>query len=440
MGDLSLFILLLLAVALFLQIDFIFYVAYVCLGIFAWSQLVVPRLANKLILKRTFYARAFLGETIDVRLEIENDGWLPIPWVQIVESIPAQLRAGDSVKRVFSIRGKKSKTFDYQVRAMRRGYYKLGPLLTTTGDLFGFSEKSAAYSAEYLTVYPRIISLSRLGFQSRLPFGTLQSNQQLFEDPARPVGVRGYRSGDSLHHINWKVSARNENLLVRTFQPAISLESIILLNLNSAEYSVHDRYDGPEWAIVVSASLAAHLANQRQPVGLATNGLDPLKSKRGEFRRAPRFDDESGRLIMPAEDEQAEKDRTGNELTSRTEHMIIPPRSGRPQLMKILERLARIEATKKTPFPDFLQRACLNISWGITILVVSPSGTELILHALHQLVVGGYNPVLILIEPDIEFSRVREQARQLGFQAFQVAAIRDLDKWRNTTLPYFQAA
>jgi uncharacterized protein (DUF58 family) len=439
MGDLSLFILLLLAVAFFLQIDFIFYVAYVCLGIFAWSQLVVPRLASKLILRRTFYARAFLGEKVAVRLEIQNSGWLPIPWVQVVESIPVQLRAGDSVKRVFSIGGKKSISFDYHVRAMRRGYYKLGPLLTTTGDLFGFQEKIVAYSAEYLTVYPRIISLSRLGFQSRLPFGTLQSNQQLFEDPARPAGVRSYRSGDSLRHINWKVSARNENLLVKTFQPAISLESLILLNLNKAEYSAHNRYDGPEWAIVVSASLAAHLSNQRQPVGLATNGLDPLELKSEESTPTPHFDDESGRLLMPADGGQAEEDMAGNGKKTRLEHTIIPPRSGREQLMKILERLARIEAAKKMPFPDFLPQACLNVGWGTTILAVTPSGGEYTLHALHRLVVGGYNPVLILVEPNIEFSRIREQARHLGFQAYHVAATRDLDKWRTTKFPYFRA-
>src|SRR5690606_19628201 len=176
-----------------------------------------------------------------------------------------------------SLRGRESREFHYAVQAIRRGYYRLGPLTVRTGDLFGWSELRAQAPASYLTVYPRITPLARLGLPSRLPYGAIGSQRRLFEDPARPVGVREYHRGDSLRLINWKVSAHGDNLVVKTLQPAISLDTHILLNLNRDDFSAKTRYSAPEWAIEIAASLAAHLVEQQQAVGLATNGRDLLQ-------------------------------------------------------------------------------------------------------------------------------------------------------------------
>src|SRR5690606_29119085 len=140
-----------------------------------------------------------------------------------------------------------------------------GPLRLTSGDLFGLATpRTGTLPPSYLTVYPRIIPLVQLGLTSRLPFGTVGSKQRLFEDPARPLGTREFRSGDSLRQMNWKASAHTQKMLVRTFEPAISLETHVLLNLHSADYERRDRHYLVEWAIVIASSLAAHLTNQRQ--------------------------------------------------------------------------------------------------------------------------------------------------------------------------------
>jgi hypothetical protein len=49
---------------------------------------------------------------------------------------------------------------------------------------------------------------------------------------------------------------------------------------------------------------------------------------------------------------------------------------------------------------------------------------------MHRLVRNGFNPVLITIEPDNNFSLVRERARRLGFPAFNIVSEPDLDAWR----------
>jgi uncharacterized protein (DUF58 family) len=430
MSELPLLILVLLLFAFLLRIDFIYYIAYVCIGVYAWSQWVTPRTLRRLKLHRSFAGNAFLGERVTVRLLFTNSSRLPIPWVQFVESVPVVLRIGQPARQALTFRGRETKTITYEVQAMRRGYYRLGPMLLTMGDVFGFMETGTRLPADYLTVYPRIIPLHQLGLSSRLPFGTLASRKRLFEDPARPAGVRDFRSGDSLRHINWKVSAHKESLLVKTFQPAISLATMILLNLNAAEYSPRNRYDGPEWSIIVAASLAAHLVGQRQPVGLAANGIDPLHRFRpGPARPAGEmqglaFDEESGRLVMPPGFE------AGSEPAASPLSAPIPPKNGREHLMKVLELLARIETAESHSFQRWAPSACLNLSWGITILAVTPTGDEETCALLHRLVRSGYNPVLLMTEPTASFGPIRERGRRLGFSAYHIAEERDLNQWR----------
>ncbi|VAW31881.1 hypothetical protein MNBD_CHLOROFLEXI01-5284, partial [hydrothermal vent metagenome] len=251
--------------------------------------------------------------------------------------------------------------------------------------------------------------------------GTVASHQRLFEDPARPMGIREFRSGDSMRQINWKASAHSSayarQLMVKTFQPAISLETAVLLNLHIPDYQAHSRLDVTEWAIEVAASLAAHLVNQRQGVGLICNGIDPLASG------SHSFDEVTGRLLRP---KASEIHAQPNSFMSPA----IPPRNGRPHLMKILERLARIEAEETVSFTDWASTACLHLTWGVTILAITPSGGEAVCQSLHRLVRAGFNPILITVEPDHNFGLIRQRARRLGFAAYNVAQPSDLDRWQ----------
>ncbi len=408
----------LLAIAFLLRINFIFYIIYVVVGLYLLSRILTPRILRQLRVSRIYNDHAFLGETVPVKIIWENLSRLPLPWLEFSESIPPTLRLQHSLRQAFSLQGHQQTSYEYVVQAGRRGYYRLGPLQLTTGDLFGFTpRKTGSLAPNYLTVYPQIIPLARLGLPSRLPFGTLASQQRLFEDPARPGGVRAYRSGDSPRRINWKVSAHTGDLLVKTFEPAISLETAVLINLHTEDYQRRDRSYYTELAITVAASLAAHLVDQRQPVGLITNGIDPFQS--GEADETLQFDDESGRLQL---------DETKH--TALSLPIPLPARNGRTHLMKILEQLARIESGKTVPLEQWLTSATLNLSWGVTIFVVTARGEEKICHAMHRLVKAGYNPFLFVVEPDYNFSQVRERARRLGFRAFNMTTVNDLELWQ----------
>jgi uncharacterized protein (DUF58 family) len=288
----------------------------------------------------------------------------------------------------------------YELDCRRRGYYPIGPLDLTGGDLFGFAEASSQKpTIDYLTVYPEIIPLTQLGLPSKSPFGTIRSQHRIFEDPARVTGVRSYRAGDSLRRIHWKASAREDGLLVKKYEPAISLHTAIFLNLNRLEYDGKQQFDAPEWAIVVAASIASHLVERRQAVGLTTNGREPAA---GEC-------DGNGHGVAP---------------------LSLPPRPGRLHLMKVLELLARVEPQDAEPYCDWILQASLPLSWGDTVIALTPVGDEATCSALHQLCRRGFNVVLVVVQAQSRFGIVRERSRRLGFTAHQVARTQDLGMWR----------
>ncbi len=243
---------------------------------------------------------AFVGEKLPVHLEITNRSWLPFPWLMVEERVPLDLKDSLEYRNVLAVGSRAVVDHTYTLYCKRRGYYAVGPMSLSTGDLFGFADAQwIEDQPAYVTVYPQVVPLHQLGLPSRSPFGVLPSRQRLFEDPNRMTGVREYMSGDSQRRIHWKASAHEDTLLVKKFQPAIALNVSIVLDLNSLNYPISSAIGSSEWGIIVAASLASYVAGQRQPVGLdhersrRTHGRDdhahPLPARAG-----PSHDDSHG--------------------------------------------------------------------------------------------------------------------------------------------------
>ncbi len=394
MSDIPLLLLGLLAIAVLLRVDFVFYIVYVLAGSYLLARAWTGRNLSRLQIRRRFTDHIFLGETSEVQIEIRNMSWWPVPWLRIEETPPLSLAADAAIHRVIALRPKEQASLRYDLVGRQRGYYEIGPALLGTGDLFGFAEAQGRVEAlDHLTVYPRVIPLVHVDLTSRAPHGTLRSQQPIFADPTRVMGKRDYQRGDSLHSIDWKSSARVNALQVKKYEPAVSLSSVLFLDLNAAAYTPQQRFTASEWAVVVAASLANYLTNQRQAVGVGCNGVDPLSG-----------------------------------MTRWT----IPPRPGRVHLMKLLEWLARVQTADTTPLADWLPAAALDLSWGTTVIAISPTGDEGICRSLHRLQRAGLNPVLVVIEPHGQFGMIRERARRLGVAAHLVAGENDLKRWGST--------
>src|SRR5690349_24250935 len=81
----------LLLIAAFMRGDFALTLIYLVVGALVaglwWSRRALARVQTV----RRFQTHAFLGEKIKVNLHIQNNSWLPIPWLELHETLPVAL-------------------------------------------------------------------------------------------------------------------------------------------------------------------------------------------------------------------------------------------------------------------------------------------------------------------------------------------------------------
>jgi uncharacterized protein (DUF58 family) len=388
---LPLFVVLLL-IAAFLRGDFALTLIYLVAGALAagtwWSR----RALVQVEAKRRFPTHAFLGEQVRIHLSVKNKGWLPVPWLELRETLPVDLAGPHSFQTVTNLGPHAEAQFEYALQARKRGYYPVGPLAFSTGDILGLRDSLLAQSpAEALVVYPRIIAIPTLEIPSQSPQGTLRHSLPLFEDPTRVFGKRGYTSGDSLRRIDWKSSATSGRLQVKLFEPSIALETCVILNLNAEDYYYRSRIDSTELAIVIAASVSNWIVEKKQMVGLLVNGRDLL--------------------------------------TADGKPQTIPPRKGKRHLMRVLESLARAQMTDHGPLGPLIQQQRYQLPWGTTLIVITGSASEEVLDELYQARRSGQNAVLILAGRDATESAVHQRAGVFGIPVLAIATERDLNLW-----------
>ncbi|HEX9374276.1 MAG TPA: hypothetical protein VF897_24895, partial [Roseiflexaceae bacterium] len=195
MNDLFWLILLLFVVAAALRSELFFYLLYVLVGLQVLARFWLRRGASQLTWRRRAPAAAFPGERATVEVEVVNGGLLPIPWMTLTESVPPALHNPPTIREVLSLGAGERHVLTYTVAGQRRGYYRLGPLAISTGDVLGLDERTlGGRGQDALTIYPPTLPLAELGLPAALPYGTLATAQRLFSDPARPSGVRPYQA------------------------------------------------------------------------------------------------------------------------------------------------------------------------------------------------------------------------------------------------------
>ena len=296
--------------------------------------------------------RAFPGENIELKLRLANRKLLPLPWIQVNDEIPVALTSDQehppSERRGFVLLNKAAALLWYtavswkqSLSCGKRGYYELGPITLTSGDIFGFYPRSVSLPLiDRVIVYPKIYPINRLGIPSMQPVGDITAERRIFEDPVRVIGVRDYNPDDSPRRIHWKASARHQSLQVKVFEPTISLKAAVFLAVDSFQHDSPDKEADFELAISAAASAASHLIEQRSTVGLFVN----------------------------------------SRLADSGQAVAMLPGGSTNHLVEILEALAKVTAKASDPFEEFLQLERMKLPWGTTLVFIlskpSPSLVE----------------------------------------------------------------
>ncbi len=320
--------------------------------------------------------RVFPGESIELKLRVANRKLLPLPWLQVDDEIPYGL--DDSLALTPGNRpgcgllGKSAALLWYtavswrhQLNCQKRGYYELGPIRLSSGDIFGFYPRSVTEPLiDHIIVYPRIYQIAELSIPSLHPLGETVAERRIFEDPTRVIGVRDYTPHDSLRHIHWKATARQQSLQVKVFEPTTTLKVALFLAVDSFGNGQRSESEF-ELGVSTAASVASYAIEQDSSVGLFVN------TQQADTKQSVR----------------------------------IAPGSGTTQLVTLLEALAKVTVMPTEPFDRFLEDERRNLPWGTSLVITLGKLSESVAGLLSSIEESGYKLIVLQIgEPGTDYS------------------------------------
>jgi uncharacterized protein (DUF58 family) len=234
----------LLLLGLAFRLGLLVYAMYVLLGVLLASRVFSKRWIESLQVERRCSGAALeQGEQVEVTLIMRSQH--RVPWILVEDSLPLEaltpvlprVRAIGPRMHLLNFTASEKKVIRYRVEFLMRGFYQIGPLLMETGDLFGLHRRyRIATAPEYVTVYPKVVTVEEYELASRRPVGEVKMTHRLFEDPTRISGVRPYQQGDAMNRIHWKASARTGQLQSKTYEASSVAGAAILLDFHRESY------------------------------------------------------------------------------------------------------------------------------------------------------------------------------------------------------------
>ncbi|GAA4171085.1 DUF58 domain-containing protein [Gryllotalpicola koreensis] len=217
------------------------------------------------------------GEQTQVRLDMRNVAGRPVPAMRWTDRLPAGF-AGPQVRALpplaargaAGVHGADSVTLRYTARARRRGAYLLGPLLVSHTDPFGLARGGYAVGeSKMLLVTPKVSVLGRGGTAEARGEGMDPELVRHSIPSSDEVIPREYRPGDALRRVQWRATARLDQLMVRQEEQLSNPQAWVLIDT----LKEHGGDDGPfEQGVELAASVASHLLALGYLVGVHETG------------------------------------------------------------------------------------------------------------------------------------------------------------------------
>lgn len=338
-------------------------------------------------LRRVTYSRQFdrrtcyEGDEVALVETIANEKRFPLPWLRVESLLSASLRFGNdhnsnldissgqflqNHRSFFSLMPWRRIRRTHRVTAARRGCYNLSTVTLTAGDLFGLSADSNTMTfSERLIVFPQPVLPDDLALPPRSWQGDMSVKRWVVEDPFRRIGVRPYRSGDSLRQVNWNATARTGDLQVHQLDTTADYSVLIVLNVedHAEVWKTITDVETIEQGIRIAAGTASHLIRNGMEAGFASNGM---------------LDGDLQSVVY------------------------APPSGGEPHLYGLLEMMSMLLVERQLSFYDYLLLLSERLDRSTDLLLLTTHTDNRVIEAIDRLTVEGHRVVVKLLHPESE--------------------------------------
>lgn len=211
------------------------------------------------------------GDIDNFTMIVSNQSIIPAPFVVVRNKALSTLKGkyyGEAVTLTLT----ENKWLKHEVYFKIRGIYNFGQVLVNIKDLFCIFETEKKINGNtIIKVYPRVYDIERAILKGSDIFKNAVSSKSSIEDMYSTKDIRKYRDGDNLKRINWKVSAKYNELFVRNFDTVSGQELNLFLDMNEKNYEIDQTGLLEENMIDFSVSLIKYMLSKEIKTNLFIN-------------------------------------------------------------------------------------------------------------------------------------------------------------------------
>ncbi|WP_045516253.1 DUF58 domain-containing protein [Neobacillus niacini] len=267
------------------------------------------------------------GESLKVSINVKRNSNFPIFYLLIEDQLDETLKFSQQKKKAKTLvlpGFKKEFSYEYIIDDLPRGEHLFHSFIVRTGDLLGLVEKEKVHQIESkIIVYPAYTELLYRPFETHFDQGMTASRERVQRDTTLAIGVRDYQPGDRFSWINWKATARRNEIMTKEFEQRQSHDVFVVMDC------VPDKHF--EAIVSFTASLLRAVLKKGAQIGL---------------------------------------------LTISRERASFPIRGGENQLQQLFYHLAKIEAKSPSSIEKVLETEGMFVQQTVSFLLVTAQLTK----------------------------------------------------------------
>ena len=245
----------------------------ISLPLFYWQMNVEELRVHRELEKK----KIFKDDFVHIKVIIENTGKSSFEFLEIRDYFNPQLFQLVLGENFISTRiGPRAIVkFSYVLEPKVRGEYPLGPISVTIKDRLGFNsiDRIIPDSVSDILIYPPYEDIKRIEILGskrslQLNYGLQRSKQKGLGSEF--YGMRKYVFGDQFRLIDWKASARSQQLIVKEFESERDITMMILVDSSNSMAGGAIENTKFEYAIRACMLLTKVALTRRDNVGVFT--------------------------------------------------------------------------------------------------------------------------------------------------------------------------
>ena len=191
----------------------------VCLVLLAADLLLLYRPNKGITGERVLADKLSNGDENPVLLRLQNNYAFPVR-LRVIDEVPFQFQLRNMDLRV-ALDRHAAKDLTYQLRPTKRGEYQFGALNVFVSGVLGLVSRRYRLAGEKtVPVYPSYLQMRKyelMAISDRLTELGIKKIRRIGQNREFEQ-VKEYVSGDDIRTINWKATARRNNLMVNHYQ------------------------------------------------------------------------------------------------------------------------------------------------------------------------------------------------------------------------------